>query len=85
MGKFNVGDIVVGNADASSQYSQTRTGVMCRVIHVWSDDRTGKDLIEVETATGKGPFTVNSAYFEHMNDSTPDEDGDFESFICAYG
>lgn len=84
MGKFNIGDIVVGNAYASGKYLRTRTDVMCKVIHVWSD-RTGKDMIEVMTATGEGPFTVDSAYFEHMNDSTPDEDGDYESFICAYG
>ena len=55
MSKFKVGDLVIGNERAASEYKLTRKGVICRVENVYSDDKT------IDIRIVESPFDISDA------------------------
>ena len=83
MGRFRVGDIVIGNSKANS-YGITKEGFKGRVTKVWlnSDDT---EFIQIYDVTGahSGPFDVRAERFDLVSHACPlSEKNATESPIC---
>jgi len=55
MSKFKVGDLIIGNERADSEYKLTRKGVICRVESTFSSDK------DMEVRIVKSPFAISDA------------------------
>ena len=55
MSKFKVGDLIIGNERADSEYKLTRKGVICKVESIFSSDE------DIEVRIVKSPFAISDA------------------------
>lgn len=82
VGRFRVGDIVVGNSKANS-YGITCEGFKGRVAKVWLNSED-TEFIQIYDVTGEheGPFDVRAERFDLVSHSCPLSENATESPIC---
>ena len=82
MGRFRVGDIVVGNSKANN-YGITCEGFKGRVAKVWLNSEN-TEFIQIYDVTGEheGPFDVRAERFDLVSHSCPLSENATESPLC---